>query len=1223
MNLFSICAVTVMLGGETKICDVSLPEPGDGAVVETMELENAVAWRVKYSGAGEKTVENEEWVFDFGADLRCWPVSHAQGEYIPQKISTIGDMAPMPAFAPVAAGIGEMHNYAREMPGTAESPLVVEGDGWVAALGDAGVLDYARTRFAAGDKPGQVKTVLEGPAKFALPYTTPWRYIHYAKDAAELANTQGAVLDALCEKTRIADTSWIKPGKVLRVAKLDTKTSFAAVDFALRNNMQYIEFDCGWYGQEHTGDPLKPGLAPERIARGEEFDFFAALAYAKEKGIGVICYVNREPLKKNRDAILDALVAWGVAGVKYGFVNVGDQKWRKWTVEAIDAAAKRHLMVDIHDEFRLTGIERTYPNVLTVEGIRGNEEMPTAAHDCALPFTRYLDGPGDYTPCWTVSRIKNTLAHQLALPCVYTSGWQFLFWYQRPDQIDEKDPALDFWRELPCEFDETRVLEGSIGEYAVVARRKGNRWFVGGINANGKRRFSVPLDFAGGGAKKVRLFRDADADDARPCAKAACETLALAGGARLEVEAAANGGFAAIVDTAASRVTAFAAQGERALADRLVMYWNTHATDVFVNDEAVVGVGGGRAAVPTVAFDGNRSHPTAYKRPKIEDLPLRQEDPRGMFLEPAAGGPKEWAAYGKTGTMICSLNREIISLACTAAREGYEALAWNVLDTYLAGILARNLPTDLRNGHQRTLFGMQSMETIHDNTLTPICELYALLKPYIAANHPERKADYDAALKKWAEVQIANGVADNNWDMMQLNFILDVALVLDPDAAYADAKGREHYIDVVLNQSSVRNLSIRDLCAKGFDADTGIWWECPGYSLVTLKDIAKFTDRLRNEAGIDIEKEIPVLAKVYNAAREYLFPDGMTIGFGDTHPSPLPKEIVAKIRNPDSPLKPFFYAPNASWLISRTGMDPEDDIAFALNAALGNHMHANGISLELYARGYRIAPDAGIGWSLYSGDDYKEYYSRFPAHNTVMVNSRSDFAPMKCAHAFELVAHGDDWATVAYRESETGAEQMRTVAMVKREGVKYFVDCFRSRIPEDASGDGEWHDYYYHNFGDELVFDGECEATEEIAFVESGLYALSYITDKYARKGEGDLRAEFRWQRPEGERNTKFYMNWAPGRTFIKALAPATEGLSRVKSPNYNITKSSRTPVIVARQRDEAWERPFMAAIDPVGCIKDVEFTATGMRVSTIDGRTDDFCFAQSAKQKSLVENRK
>ena len=155
-----------------------------------------------------------------------------------------------------------------------------------------------------------------------------------------------------------------------------------------------------------------------------------------------------------------------------------------------------------------------------------------------------------------------------------------------------------------------------------------------------------------------------------------------------------------------------------------------------------------------------------------------------------------------------------------------------------------------------------------------------------------------------------------------------------------------------------------------------------------------------------------------------------------------------------------------------------------------------------------------------------------------------------------------------------------------------------------ALGDGEWHDYYYHNFGDELVFDGECEATEEIAFVESGLHALSYITDKYARKGEGDLRAEFRWQRPEGERNTKFYMNWAPGRTFIKALAPATEGLSRVKSPNYNITKSSRTPVIVARQRGEAWERPFMAAIDPSGCIKDVEFTATGMRVSTIDGRT-------------------
>ena len=546
MNIaFTLLAAIAVAGpsGE-KVCEVTPPELPQGAVLETTNVANAIAWRIRYEGVGERTIENEDWVFDFGDDLRCWPVSHAQGEYVPKTLSTIAAMKPRPDFAPVAAGIGEMHNYATSYPGTAESPLVVEGSGFVAAIGDAGCLDFSRVRFASGEKKGQVKTVLEGVAKVTAPYATPWRYIHVAKDPVSLANAQSAVMDALNEPSRIADTSWIKPGKVLRVARLDTATGKAAVDFALRNNLQYVELDCGWYGQEHIGDPLKPGLAPERVARGDKFDLFEILAYAKEKGIGVILYVNREPLKKNRDAILDALVSWGVKGVKYGFVNVGNQEWRKWVTDAIAAAAERKLLVDIHDEYRLTGIQKTYPNVMTVEGICGNEEMPNAAHDCALPFTRFLDGPGDYTPCWTVNRVKNTLAHQLAMPCVYTSGWQFLFWYQRPDQVDEKNPALDFWREIPTVFDETRFIKGEIGKFAIVARRVGSKWFIGGLNAGEKRTFDIPLDFVGKGPFNIRLFRDADPDNARSCAPVAVETL---NASSITVTCAENGGFAAIV----------------------------------------------------------------------------------------------------------------------------------------------------------------------------------------------------------------------------------------------------------------------------------------------------------------------------------------------------------------------------------------------------------------------------------------------------------------------------------------------------------------------------------------------------------------------------------------------------------------------------------------------------------------------------------------------------
>ena len=136
-TLMMLAAVAVFGPSGEKVCDVTLPALPQGARIETTNMENAVAWRIRFDGDGERLVADAGWVFDFGADLRCWPVSHAQGEYVPKTLSTISQMAPRPDFAPVAAGIGEMHNYATHFPGTAESPLVVEGPGFVAAIGDA------------------------------------------------------------------------------------------------------------------------------------------------------------------------------------------------------------------------------------------------------------------------------------------------------------------------------------------------------------------------------------------------------------------------------------------------------------------------------------------------------------------------------------------------------------------------------------------------------------------------------------------------------------------------------------------------------------------------------------------------------------------------------------------------------------------------------------------------------------------------------------------------------------------------------------------------------------------------------------------------------------------------------------------------------------------------------------------------------------------------------
>jgi len=151
-------------------------------------------------------------------------------------------------------------------------------------------------------------------------------------------------------------------------------------------------------------------------------------------------------------------------------------------------------MVDVHDEYRPTGYSRTYPNLMTQEGIRGNECMPPAEHNLILPFTRGLCGAGDYTVCWYTPRIKTTHAHQLAASVVFYSPLQFLFWYDRPHQY-QAEPELDFFKHLPTVWDQTQVMDGRIGEYIVMARRKGDDWYVAILNAVKQREIDVPFSF--------------------------------------------------------------------------------------------------------------------------------------------------------------------------------------------------------------------------------------------------------------------------------------------------------------------------------------------------------------------------------------------------------------------------------------------------------------------------------------------------------------------------------------------------------------------------------------------------------------------------------------------------------------------------------------------------------------------------------------------------------
>jgi alpha-glucosidase len=274
-----------------------------------------------------------------------------------------------------------------------------------------------------------------------------------------------------------------------------------------------------------ASDASTVSVDPRRNPKGD-FDLHEAVRYAKSKGIGVWVYVNRRQLEQKLDTLLPLYKSWGVDGIKFGFVHVGSHRWTVWLHEAVKKCARHQLMVNIHDEYRPTGFSRTYPNLMTQEGVRGNEEMPDATHNTVLPFTRYLAGAGGYTVSYyqrseirpelkAISRyIRPTPAHQLALPVVFYSPLQWLFWYDLPEDFRD-EPELEFWKHLPTTWDDTRIVAGEIGQYAGLARRKGEDWYVGLITNNQARQVALSLSFLDK-KKRYLAYVYTDGDEAIP-----------------------------------------------------------------------------------------------------------------------------------------------------------------------------------------------------------------------------------------------------------------------------------------------------------------------------------------------------------------------------------------------------------------------------------------------------------------------------------------------------------------------------------------------------------------------------------------------------------------------------------------------------------------------------------------------------------------------------------
>jgi alpha-glucosidase len=431
------------------------------------------------------TIKDENFIYRIAEDYTAWSAPRAQAQYSGVKLSKIDKGC--------------------------ERPLVIEYDSTLTvALTEAKLVDYARMKFDPDTSQGiAVRSRLDGIVRKKVPFQSPWRVVMAGRNPGDLLE-KSYILMNLNDPPEIDDVSWIKPGKAVREISLTTKGAKALVDFIAMHKMQYIEFDAGWYGNENdnASDARQVNLDPKR-SKGP-LNLQEVISYAHDKNIGVLLYVNRRALERQLDALLPIYRDWGVSGLKFGFVQVGTQPVTSWMHEAIKKCAEYKMIADVHDEYRPTGFSRTYPNFLTQEGIRGDEESPSNRHTLITMFTRCLAGAADNTVCYYDNRVDAKMgshASQLAKTvCIY-SPLQFIYWYDRivpagqeadlggkPNYLGN-EPELEFFDNVPTTWDETKVLYGKIGEYGVIARRKGGEWFIGGINNDVPRTLNISMSF--------------------------------------------------------------------------------------------------------------------------------------------------------------------------------------------------------------------------------------------------------------------------------------------------------------------------------------------------------------------------------------------------------------------------------------------------------------------------------------------------------------------------------------------------------------------------------------------------------------------------------------------------------------------------------------------------------------------------------------------------------
>lgn len=538
----------------------------NGLSLEWRAYNNGVAWHWLTGNKGAYKVLDEQAAFNFGDNSRTWfPqedgfYSHNERNYHNYSLAEVDEqkLASLPALFEVK-GIKLL---------LTESNLLNYAGMWIRG-GNNGTIKavfphYPKTTSVTSDRDEQVVSREDFIAKNNGPQSFPWRVLMIARNDNDLLVNQ--LVYQLAQPSS-GDFSWVKPGKVswdwwndnniygvdFR-AGINTATYKYYIDFAAKYGLKYIILDEGW---SDTKDLLK--VVPE-------IDMEALTTYASQKGVGVILWASWLALKDEKlIPVLDQFEKWGIKGIKVDFMQRDDQVMVNYYVRVSEEALKRKMLVDFHGAYKPTGLYRTYPNVLTSEGVYGMEQSKGDGskkigpdHNVTIPFIRMAAGPMDYTPGAMLNAQKDawraigsepmslgTRCHQLAMYVVFESPLQMLA--DNPTHYYKEPECMEFLQSVPVEWDTTVPLSSKVGNYISVARKaKNGDWYVGAMTDWTARSLPVDLSFLGEGTYTMRVWKDGINAD-RNAKDFKTEKIAVDQNSHVSINMSNGGGWVAII----------------------------------------------------------------------------------------------------------------------------------------------------------------------------------------------------------------------------------------------------------------------------------------------------------------------------------------------------------------------------------------------------------------------------------------------------------------------------------------------------------------------------------------------------------------------------------------------------------------------------------------------------------------------------------------------------